>query len=134
MLSSSTGTGQFAPVLRGVQAGVVAQVDGRVAQTGGKSRSVVQGLIVGLRAPLQIVHAQAVHQQHHFASGLGQGQRGLQVERCALAAQCHWRGQRVVVGGQVVAQHAIERGQHGLALRRLWFGAVSRLQQRLQLG
>ena len=120
--------GQRTPVERGVQAAVVAHIDRGVAQ---RPRQVFAVVVAGA-LPLQVVHAQAVHQQQHLAGGCTRGLQRRQVKRAAPLAQRHRHGQRVAVGSQAVTHHAIEGRQHGLALGQ-WRGVRS-AQRALQEG
>jgi hypothetical protein len=128
--------GEFVSVLRGVQAGVVAQVEWGVAQFLGQCGAVVVGG-VPFRLPLQVIHAQAVNQQQHFAGGWQIRWQGLPflplVQGQATVAQAHGGGQRVAAVGQAVTHYAIECGQHGFALGRAGLGVVCRIKQGLQL-
>ena len=125
---------QQVPVLRGVQAGVVAHVHRGVAQGCQCGAVVDRGAVVSLAVPLQVVHAQAVDQQRHLVGCARQLRRAAPQQGTALVTQGHGRGQRVVALGQPVAHHAIEGGQHGFALRCFGRGIHDGGQQRLQLG
>ena len=125
--SSVTGTGQTlhqrfeqlgerAPVGGDVEAAVVVQVDRRVAEVA-RQRGAV---IVPLALPLQVVHAQAVQQHDQLAAGLRdrRGQRlAFARQGDAVPAQAHGDRQRVVRCRQVVAEHAVQRGEQRLAPR-----------------
>ena len=126
--------GQCQAVVRGVLAGVVAQVYGGVAQTGRQHRAKVHLLRARPGLPLQVVHAQAMHQQQQLARHRvpHTGRQGLPVQRLAIPAQRHRGGQRVVAGGQAVAHHPIQRSEHCLALRAAGCLCVGRGQQGLQ--
>ena len=125
---------QFMAVLRHMQSRVVAQVDGRVAQRGRQYCPMVDRLPFLRHTPLQVVHAQAVDQQQCPAGGAGQRRHAPQVQGLAPVAQGHGRCQRVAGRHQPVAQHAVERGEHRLALRRIGPGPVGRLEPGLQPG
>jgi hypothetical protein len=105
---------QGLPVGGGVLAGVVAQVHGGVVQRLGQ----VCAVVVACALPLQVVHAQAVHQQQHLAGGLATGAQCGQVQCVAVLAQFHGQGQGVGIGGQAVAHHAVQCGQQCLAFGR----------------
>jgi hypothetical protein len=76
----------------------------------------VGAVVVPALRPLQVVHAQAMHQQQQLATGLAGRVQRERVQRLTLLAQQHRQGQRVVVGQQPVAQHAVEGRQHRFAL------------------
>ena len=112
--------GKLMPVLRGVQTGVVAQINGGVAQGGSQHGTVVHRVgVTCCDAPLQVIHAQAMDEHQHLARGFGHRRHGIPHQGLALITHRHGRGQRVVAGGQPVAHHPVERGQHRLALWRL---------------
>ncbi len=100
---------------------VVAQVDRGVAQRAGQRLAMVIGggaAVVEVLCPLQVVHAQAVNQQQDLAVDGRRGQ-SLQVlggQHAPLVAKTQGCSQRVAGGLQLVAHHAVERGQHGLTL------------------
>ena len=106
--------GQLGAVRRDVQAAVVVQVDGAVTAVAGQRGAVV----VAFAAPLQIVHAQAMQQHHQTRAGARQAQLQrcvFQHQRAAFAAQRHRGGQGVARGGEVVAEHAVQRRDDRLA-------------------
>ncbi len=128
---------ELVAVLRSVQAGVVAHMNGGVAQRGGDSLAVIDHLAVFLGVPLQVVHAQAVDQHQRLAARAGQARRArldVPLQRLALVAQAHRRGQRVAAGHQVVAHHAVQDGQHGFALRAAGLRGAGGFEQRHQRG
>ncbi len=109
--------GELAAVVGHVPAAVVVQVQRCAVQR------LRQGLAVVVAAarPLPVVHAQAMQQHQHLALRCRQRLRqcrAFQRQGQAAAAQGHVDGQRVAAGMQVVAQHAVEGGDEGLALRR----------------
>jgi hypothetical protein len=75
---------ELVPVLRGVQAGVVAHVNGGVAQRGGNGFAMIDHFSVFFGVPLQVVHAQAVDHQQHLGRCSGQMRRA----RLDVPAQC----------------------------------------------
>ena len=121
-MSSSTGTGQrghqlveqpgeLATVLRYMQAGVVVQIDRRESEVGSQRLP----MVVAVARPLQVVHAQAMHQHQQACAWPGpevQGKAAREVQRLTAAAQGH--RDREWIGGvdQVVAPHAVERRNH----------------------
>jgi hypothetical protein len=108
--------GELAPVGRDVEAAVVVQVDRRIPEVV-RERSTV---IVPFALPVQVVHAQAMQEYDQLAVGLRdrRGQRRTpNGQRDAVAAQTHMNGQRIAGRCQVVAEHAIERGQQCAASR-----------------
>ena len=108
--------GERAPVGRDVEAAVVVQIDRRVPEVA-RQRGAV---IVSLALPLQIVHAQAVHQHDQLAAGVRdrRGQRlAFARQRVTVPTQVHGDRQRVVRRRQVVAEHAVQRGEQRLAPR-----------------
>jgi hypothetical protein len=57
-----------------------------------------------------------MHQDKQFAVGGCEGgckRLAVQYQRLSVLAQAHGNRQRVVGGGKIVSQYAIERGQHG---------------------
>ncbi len=123
-------SGQGAAVGRNMPAAVVVQVERRVAAGGGQRRAVV----VPVAPPLQVVHAKPVHQQQDLAARRGNVGGDIlrrQCQRPAVLAQLHRYGQGVGTGGEVIAQHAIERGHYRFAPGGR--GGGFPLQQRQQL-
>jgi len=113
-------------------AGVVVQVDGRVAEVARQRGA----MVVAAAPPLQVVHAQAVGQHQQLRPRVGQRVRErlwFQRQRLAVAAQAHRDGQRVAAGLEVIAEHAVQRSQHRLALRQAGH-AVEPGRQRRQHG
>ena len=92
----------------------------------------IDNLVPRPTLPLQIVHAQAMNQQQHFAGGLRHGERVLDVERLTPIAQRHRRGQGVLTLQQTVPHYSIERCQHGFALGCFGRLCLDSLQQWLQ--
>ncbi len=140
MTSSSTGcghcaserleqAGQRAPVGGGVETGVVVEVERRVAQrpARGPRRD---------RARARCHCRSFRHRPWASTASLPpvrdrrRQRRRFEHERSALVPQAHGNGERVVARDEVVAEHAVQRGQHGLALRR---GRPSR-ERRPELG
>ena len=114
--SRSISCARMRPLVETLQAAVVVQVDRRVAQL---ARQRV-AMIVARALPLQVVHAKAVqqHEQSRRRSGQARTHReAFEQQRAAGVPKRHRNRQRVVGGGQVVAQHAVERGDDRLALR-----------------
>ena len=117
---------QLPAIDRGVQAGVVVQVNRGVAKLVCEPLPVVlavarQRIRRAVSAPLQVVHAQAMHQQQNLACRMGQvlRQRGLvHGQGLAVMAQAHADGQRIGGVQQLVTEHAVKRRQQGFALRR----------------
>ena len=96
---------------------VVMDVHGREAGVARERRTV----IVAIAKPHEIVHAQAVQQHDDIARGLhvGRGERiAFHRDARARLAHAHFDGQRVACRREIVAEHAVEHGQHGLALVR----------------
>ena len=122
--------GQRPAVGRHVQTRVVVQVDGREAEVARQCGAMVVRDAVGTGPlPLQVVHAQAMHQQQQPSARLRHRAReghGVEVERLPVAAQRHPDRQRVGGARQVVAQHAVERRQKR--------GAGSRVHRRGRVG
>ena len=117
---------EFAAARGHVPAGVVAQVDRRVAKFA-RERCTV---IVALASPLQIVHAQSVDQHRDLASWIGErgGQRGaVDRDRDPALAQLHWNGQRIAGRHQIVSEDAVDGRQNGLTFLR---GRAIREQRR----
>jgi hypothetical protein len=124
--------GELASVLGHRQAAVVAQVKRRQAE-----RSAEFGaMVVPLAPPLPVVHAQPVQQHQHTLAGARKARRqgaARQHQRLAVAAQLHALRQRISGGRQMVAQHAVERGHHGVTARAAR-AALDRLGQQAQQG
>jgi hypothetical protein len=81
-------------------------------------------MVVARALPLQVIHAQTVQQHQQARRGLGQTRAHREAFEHQVAARVskrHRNRQRIVGGGQMVAQHAIERSNDGFALgtRRL---------------
>ena len=109
--------GKRAPVGGRVKTAVVVEIKRGVAKVSGEGRTVV----VPVTVPLQIIHAQAVCQYGQLAAPRRDrcSQRPpLERERSAIAPQAHGYRQRVVARVEVITQHAVQRGQHGLAFGR----------------
>ena len=107
--------GELTAVARNMQPAVVVQVQRRAAEVARERRAVV----VAVALPLQIVHAQAVHQHQQVRAGRGPAHRqrgGFDQHRPAFAAQGHRRRQRVGGCHEVIAQHAVERRHDRFAL------------------
>jgi hypothetical protein len=126
MASDSTATGplrhqlleqrrEFASVDGDMPAAVVVQEQCGIAEFAGKRFQPIP------LAPLQVVHAQAVHHHHQLGFGLGDG-RGQRLARqfqwLAVAPQSHGNRQRVAGFREIVAKHAVHRCQHRLAAER----------------
>ena len=76
-------------------------------------------MVVALARPLQIVHAQPMNQDQEFAARVLDllAHCGLiQVQGLSVDAKAHVDGEWIARFGEVVAKHAIQYGQHGLAL------------------
>jgi len=136
MVNSSTGTGH-ACRSRSIcpandrQAAVVMQVHRREAEIARERRAVV----VAFAPPLSIVHAQPVREQQDFAARIrdrGSQRIALQMERQAIATQLHWDRQRVAARGEMIAEHAVQRGEHSLAFGRCRVAAECRKGLRQQ--
>lgn len=84
--------------------------------------------------PLQVIHAQAMNQQQDLARELGRWRPCLPVQRFATVTQSHWRGQRIVAGGEAITHHAIECREHSFALGCSGPGVARRFEQGLQPG
>jgi hypothetical protein len=122
---------QRVAVGRDVQPRVAVQVDGIEAAGRGQQTA----MVLAFAKPLAVVHAQAVQQHQQLRAGAWQRRGdgvGLQHQRHAAHAQRHRRGQGAARGSQVVAQHAVERGEHGLALGAGRRAGAAALQHRLQ--
>lgn len=105
------------PFLRHMEAAVVVQVQRREAQCLRQHAA----MVVTAACPLAVAHAQAVHQHQQLAPRCGKARRqrcAVDGQRHAFAAQRHGDGQRVAAVGQVVAPHAVERSDEGIALGR----------------
>ncbi len=107
--------GQLAAVVRDMLAAVVAHADDFGVQ---RRRQHIGMAAPGRgRLPLQLVHAQAVHQQQHTRRQ--RARQRFEMQRAAVQAQAHRRRQRVVVGGEPVADDAVQRRQQRGPARRL---------------
>ena len=108
---------ELAPIHRQVPPGVVVEVQRRVAEIASERCAVV----VPVARPLQVVHAQAVHEDDHFVSGLGK-RGGQRIARDADGASGDSHGhcdrERVARRGQMVAEHAVQCRHGRLALVR----------------
>ena len=107
-------SGQGLAVVGDVQAGVVPQVQRVRVEVAGQRSPVV----VPLPLPVRVAHAQAVHE--HDDAGARRGDRRgdairRQCERRAAGAQVHRDGEGIAARGEVVAQHAVQRGDEGFA-------------------
>src|SRR5581483_12343337 len=114
---------ELAAVGRDVPTAVVVQVERRESKIGGQCGTV----IVSVAAPLQITHAQAVHEQQDSScrGGNRRAQRfASQRERLATAAQGHRNRKRVGCFAKVVAQYAVQRRKHRFAVRGGLSGAT----------
>ncbi len=106
-------------VVGDMQAAVVAQVERRAAERTGQCCAV----IVSLPPPLQVVQAQAVHEDQQAAGGRGSSRRAQrarrigQVDRLAAIAHGHRDRQRVGGPGEVVAVHTVDGGQQCIPAR-----------------
>ena len=112
-----------------MKAGVVVQIDRCVAELASQRRAVV----VPAPVPLQVVHAQAVHQQQHLSAGVRDrgGQRAcLQRQRDSVPAHAHADRERVLRSREIVAQHAVQRGERGFASAP----CTPRAEQRIERG
>ena len=106
---------QFAPVGGDVQAAVVVQPQRRVAEIAREGGSV----LMAEPPPLPVVHARAVDQDDELGRRLGEDgpQRGrLERQLVAVVPQSHGDGERIAGRGEVVAEDAVEHGQHRLPL------------------
>ena len=77
-------------------------------------------MVVAVALPLQVVHAQPVHQQQDPAAGARDGGGQMlrrEDQRLAVVPQLHGYGEGIGAGGEVVAQYAVERGKDGFARR-----------------
>ena len=102
--------GEGAAVDRDVQAGIVGEIDWRIAEVAGERRAV----IVVLARPLQVAHAEAVQEDGELARRLGErlGERSpVKRQRAPLAAEAQGQRQRIAGLGQVVADDAVEHGK-----------------------
>jgi hypothetical protein len=111
--------GQLQAIAGDVQAGVVVQIKRREAAFGRQRGA----MVVAIAAPLLGVHAQAVHQHQQTGAGLGQRLRQgawFEHQRLPVVPHVHVDRERVGRGLEVIAQHTVEGGQHGLALDRDW--------------
>jgi len=93
------------------------QRDDRPAEVVREHRAVV----VAAAPPLQVVHAEPVHEHHGPARGIGNSfAQGLavEIERAAVHAQRHRNRQRVARCFEMVAADAVDRRERGFALRR----------------
>lgn len=76
-------------------------------------------MVVPVSRPLQIIHAQAMHEYDQLAASLGnRGGQSLPLEcqGLAVSAQAHGNGERVVSRSQIVTHYAVQRSQHGFPL------------------
>ncbi|MNV53838.1 hypothetical protein D3C71_1460000 [compost metagenome] len=89
-------------------------------------------MVMALVQPLQIVHAQAMDQHQELARGPAAGGQGGQVQRQPIPVEPHAGAQWVVVALQAVAHHAVEGGEHGLALPLHCGGRRIGFKKRLQ--
>jgi hypothetical protein len=102
--------GEGAAVHRDVEAGIVGEIDGRVAEVMGERRA----MVVVLARPLQVAHAKSMHEHGELAGrvGKGLGDRTLvELQGPSLAAKSHRQRQRIAGLGEVVADDAVERGE-----------------------
>ena len=105
--------GEGAAVDRDVQAGIVGEIDRRIAEVAGERRA----MIVVLARPLQVAHAEPVQEDGELARRLGErlGERlPVRASARALAAKAHGQRQRIAGLGQVVADDAVEHGERDL--------------------
>ena len=67
--------------------------------------------------PVRVVHAEAVQQQQDLARGAWHRRQAVGVEGGAAVSKAHRGRERAVARHEVIAHHAVERRQHGVALR-----------------
>ena len=109
---------EFARVAADRQTRVVVQIDWGEAFLGGECGAVVMAVSM----PLPIVHAQPVDEQQHFARGVGNCSFQTStwvvpmryIERRSGAAPLHAYGEWIAAGLQMIAEHAIQGGDHGI--------------------
>ena len=78
-------------------------------------------MVVAASPPLAGVHAEPVDEHEDAAVRMGNGhvdRAGVDRQRHAVVVQAHAGGERVGGGGEVVAEHPVEHGQHRVALGR----------------
>ena len=119
--------GESATVARDMQAAVVVQIHRRESGVDGQRRTV----IVPVAPPLQIAHAQPVHQQQNLAGRIGNCFRqgaARQFQRLTIAPKLHRDRQRIGAVGKMIAKHAIQRRKHRFALSRRGVATEQRYQ------
>ena len=100
-----------------MQPGVVAQIHRRIAEVAGQRRAV----IVPLAVPVPVVQRQAMHQHGQPTARPGNASRealGFQWQELPVMAQAHRNRQWIARRREVVAQDAVQRRAHRLALAR----------------
>ena len=111
--------GEGAAVDRDVQAGIVGEIDRRIAEIPGERRAVV----VVLAHPLQVAHAESVREHGDLAGRFGDrlAERALvEDKRAPGAAKPHGQRQRIGGVSKIIANDAVERGERGFPPARDW--------------
>jgi hypothetical protein len=115
---SLEGAANARPFERNVQATVVMEIGPAwKAEVAGERGA----MVVSLALPLQVAHAQAMHENQQTSAGLREPSR----QRGALERPSAWPPWRNVIGvakrvvgrREVVAEHAVQRGDERLPLR-----------------
>ena len=107
--------GEFFAIGANMAATVVMQINSRVGSIPRQRCAViVRGAVIGaFTIPLQIIHAQTMHQHQQLAA-----LSPLQHQRLALLTKLHRDRKWVVGGGEIITKHTIECGRHGFVLRK----------------
>lgn len=91
-----------------------------------------RAVVMSGASPLQVVHAQAVHQYGNLATGIGQRppqRRRRQFETPAVQPERHRNRQRIATRFEMVAPGAVDDCERRFALRRQRRFVTERLQK-----